>query len=70
MLDQIDRSHRYLNVDRDEGRRLRIFAESLGAKYIVEIGASTGYSGIWLASRSHCGLPARGDFQQAARWPA
>jgi len=49
VLDDIDRNQRYLNVGRDDGRLLRIFAESSGAKSAVEIGTSTGYSGIWLA---------------------
>lgn len=49
VLDNIDRNQRYLNVGRDDGRLLRIQAESIGAKRAVELGTSTGYSGIWLA---------------------
>jgi predicted O-methyltransferase YrrM len=49
VLDDIDSNQRFLNVSRDDGRLLRIFAESSGAKRAVEIGTSTGYSGIWLA---------------------
>ena len=36
-----------MNVSPDDGRVLRMLAESLGAKKIVEIGTSNGYSGIW-----------------------
>lgn len=49
VLDDIDRNQRYLNVGRDDGRLLRILAETSGAKRAVELGTSTGYSGIWLA---------------------
>ena len=36
-----------MNVSPDDGRVLRILAESLNAKTVVEIGTSNGYSGIW-----------------------
>jgi caffeoyl-CoA O-methyltransferase len=49
VLDDIDSNQRFLNVSRDDGRLLRVFAESSGAKRALEIGTSTGYSGIWLA---------------------
>lgn len=49
VLDSIDKNQRYLNVGRDDGRLLRMLAESSGAKRVVELGTSTGYSGIWLA---------------------
>jgi len=39
----------YLNVTRREGRVMRQLAEAVGAKRIVEIGTSSGYSTIWLA---------------------
>lgn len=38
-----------LSVPFEDGRFLRILAESLGATRIVEIGTSYGYSGLWLA---------------------
>ena len=41
-------NQRYLSVPEEDGRLLRILAESLGAKQVVEIGTSTGYSGLWL----------------------
>lgn len=37
----------YRNVPPEDGRLLRILAESMGAKQVVEVGTSTGYSGIW-----------------------
>jgi predicted O-methyltransferase YrrM len=39
----------YLNVSPSDGRVLRVLAESSGAKNIVEIGTSTGLSGLWLS---------------------
>jgi len=36
-----------MNVPADDGRLLRILAETIGAKHIVEMGTSNGYSGIW-----------------------
>ncbi|MDP7288196.1 MAG: O-methyltransferase [Phycisphaerae bacterium] len=38
-----------MNVPANDGRLLRMLAESLGAKNIVEIGTSNGYSGIWFS---------------------
>lgn len=37
-----------LNVPMDDGRLLRLLAETMGAKHVVEIGTSNGYSGLWL----------------------
>jgi caffeoyl-CoA O-methyltransferase len=39
----------YLNITRREGRVLRQLTEAVGAKRVVEIGTSSGYSTIWLA---------------------
>jgi caffeoyl-CoA O-methyltransferase len=36
-----------MNVPPEGGRVLRLLAEAIGAKSIVEIGTSNGYSGIW-----------------------
>jgi len=49
VLDEMDRTQRggNMNVPVEDGRLLRILAESVGAKHIVEIGTSNGYSGIW-----------------------
>jgi len=47
VLENILRSQSYRNVPPQDGRFLRIMAESMNAKNVVEIGTSTGYSGIW-----------------------
>ena len=39
----------YANVPAADGRLLRILAESVEAKTVVEIGTSTGISGLWFA---------------------
>ncbi|MCI0461111.1 MAG: O-methyltransferase [Gemmataceae bacterium] len=33
----------------EDGRLLRILTESIGAKHVVELGTSVGYSGLWFA---------------------
>ena len=43
------RGEGYLNVPPTDGRMLRLLTEATGAKNVVEIGTSTGYSGIWFA---------------------
>ncbi len=49
VLDEMERQGRtYLSVPPDDGRWLRVLTESLGARHVVEIGTSTGYSGLWL----------------------
>jgi len=55
VLDDLDSERRgNMNVPRIDGRLLRLLTESLGAKRVVEIGTSNGYSGLWfcLALRS------------------
>ncbi len=37
----------YLSVPPADGRMLRVLTEAVGAKHVVEIGTSTGYSGLW-----------------------
>jgi predicted O-methyltransferase YrrM len=49
ILDDINRRQRYLNVSPDDGRLLRVLTEAIGARHVVELGTSTGYSGIWIA---------------------
>jgi predicted O-methyltransferase YrrM len=44
-----DRSRRYLSVSLNDGRLLRQLTEAMGAKRVIEIGTSTGYSGLWFA---------------------
>ncbi len=48
-LDAMSNGPWYLNVTTREGRVLRQLAEVAGAKRVVEIGTSSGYSTIWLA---------------------
>ncbi len=49
VLDEMTQGKWYLNVTTREGRVLRQLTEAMGAKRIVEIGTSSGYSTIWLA---------------------
>lgn len=39
----------YLSVSESTGRMLRLLTEATGARHVVEIGTSTGYSGLWFA---------------------
>jgi predicted O-methyltransferase YrrM len=48
ILDDIRATQSYRNVPPEDGRLLRILAESMNAKHIVELGTSTGYSAIWM----------------------
>jgi len=43
-----DQSRGMANVPELDGRLLRLLTESAGAKHVVEIGTSNGYSAIWL----------------------
>jgi predicted O-methyltransferase YrrM len=48
VLDEMRKGGRtYLSVPPEDGRALRLLAEAAGAKTVVEIGTSTGYSGLW-----------------------
>ena len=49
VLDDMDQnqSRGMMNVPQADGRMLRLLAEAAGAKHVVEIGTSNGYSGIW-----------------------
>jgi len=49
VLEEMNKSERsgMMNVPMDDGRILRMLAESMGAKQVVEIGTSNGFSGIW-----------------------
>ena len=44
-----DRNRRYLSVSQSDGRLFRQLTETAGAKNVVEVGTSTGYSGLWFA---------------------
>src|SRR4030042_2722020 len=50
ILDDMDKNDRrgMMNVPIADGRLLRLLAEAIGAKHVVEIGTSNGYSGNWL----------------------
>lgn len=43
-----DSGRTYASVPMNDGRMLRLLAEAVGARHVVEIGTSTGYSGLWL----------------------
>jgi len=49
VLEDMDRNQRrgMMNVPQEDGRVLRMLTEAVGAKHVVEIGTSNGYSGIW-----------------------
>jgi predicted O-methyltransferase YrrM len=50
VLDELDHYREgTMNVPREDGRMLRLLAEAIGAKNVVEIGTSNGYSGLWLS---------------------
>jgi len=44
-----DRGRQFANVSSNDGRLLRQLTEAMGAKQVVEIGTSTGLSGLWFA---------------------
>ena len=47
ILENIRATQSYRNVPPQDGRLLRLLTESMNAQQVVEIGTSTGYSGIW-----------------------
>jgi caffeoyl-CoA O-methyltransferase len=49
VLKDMDQNQRagMMNVPLQDGRLLRLLTESTGAKHVVELGTSNGYSGIW-----------------------
>ncbi len=51
VLDDLDKNQRrgMMNVPALDGRLLRLLTEAVGARHVVEIGTSNGYSGTWLA---------------------
>ena len=48
ILEDIRSTQSFRNVPPQDGRLLRILAESMNAQNIIEIGTSTGYSAIWM----------------------
>ena len=47
ILDDIQARQSFQNVPQQDGRLLRLLAQTMNAQNVVEIGTSTGYSGIW-----------------------
>jgi len=48
VIEEAERSGRvFASVPANDGRVLRLLTEAAGARHVVEIGASTGYSGLW-----------------------
>ena len=43
----------YLNVPEIDGKALRLLAEAVSAQRVLEIGTSTGYSGLWFCLALH-----------------
>ena len=48
-LEEMRQGPRFANVSPTDGRLLRMLTESTNAKNVVEIGTSTGESGVWFA---------------------
>jgi len=48
-LDEARQGQRYANVSTADGRLLRQLTESMNAKRVVELGTSTGESGLWFS---------------------
>jgi len=50
VLDDMDKNQRRgsMSVPTDDGRLLRVLVESMGAKTVVELGTSIGYSAMWM----------------------
>jgi len=46
-LEEAQQGQRYANVSNNDGRLLRMLTETSNAQLVVEIGTSTGESGIW-----------------------
>ena len=44
-----DRPRRMLNITRDTGEFLAVLVKAMGARRVLEIGTSNGYSTLWLA---------------------
>lgn len=53
LQDAVKKGETYQNVPPIDGRMLRLLAETMGAKSVVEIGTSTGLSGLWFSLALH-----------------
>lgn len=49
VIKEMERGPWYANVPQRDGRFLRQIAEAINAKYVVELGTSTGYSALWFS---------------------
>jgi len=49
VLQELEGGRRMENVPPEDGRLLRVLTEAIGAKHVVEIGTSNGYSALWLS---------------------
>jgi len=49
LIPRADRAHRFMAVGPETGQMLNIFARSLAAPRVLELGTSYGYSTLWLA---------------------
>ncbi len=49
VMEELMANEQYRNVPPQDGQVLRVLAQSIHAQHIVEIGTSTGYSGLWFA---------------------
>lgn len=49
ILEASEQVERVMSVPPQDGRVIRLLTEAIGAKHAVEIGTSTGYSGLWFA---------------------
>lgn len=47
VLAHIAEHQQFRNVPEHDGRLLRIMTQAMDAKHVVELGTSTGYSGVW-----------------------
>ncbi len=47
VLEDIAKNEQFRNVPEHDGRLLRILTHAMNAQHVVEVGTSTGYSGIW-----------------------
>ena len=53
ITDVVQKDEWFQNVPAVDGRMLRVLVESTGAKQVLEIGTSTGISGLWLLLGLH-----------------
>jgi predicted O-methyltransferase YrrM len=49
ILEAAEQVTRSASVPQEDGRAIRLLTEAIGARHAVEIGTSTGYSGLWFA---------------------